>query len=73
MRALVEALHSLLIALAAGRSVAVLIVVLICLIAFVAGSAYGIFFAAEAPARTRSPYSRRWSSWAANTAITYNK
>lgn len=28
---------------------AVLIVVLICLIAFVAGSAYGIFFAAEAP------------------------
>lgn len=49
MRALVEALHSLLIALAAGGSVAVLIVVLICLIAFVAGSAYGIFFAAEAP------------------------
>lgn len=42
MRALVEALHSLLIALAAGGSVAVLIVVLICLIAFVAGSAYGI-------------------------------
>lgn len=49
MRALVEALHSLLAALAAGGSAAVLIVVLICLIAFVAGSAYGIFFAAEAP------------------------
>lgn len=49
MRALVEALHSLLTALAASGSVAVLIVVLVCLIAFVAGSAYGIFFAAEAP------------------------
>ena len=46
---LLAALQSLAAALIAGGWVAVFIVLLICLIALVAGSAYGIFFAAEAP------------------------
>lgn len=46
---LLAALQSLAAALIAGDLVAVFIVLLICLIALVAGSAYGIFFAAEAP------------------------
>lgn len=46
---LLAALQRLAAALIAGGWVAVFIVLLICLIALVAGSAYGIFFAAEAP------------------------
>ena len=46
---LLAALQMLAAALIAGGWVAVFIVLLICLIALVAGSAYGIFFAAEAP------------------------
>lgn len=48
-KAAMEALNSFATAIAAGGSIAVGIVVLICVIALVAGSAYGIFFAAEAP------------------------
>lgn len=46
---LLAALQSLAAALIAGGWVAAFIVLLICLIALVAGSAYGIFFAAETP------------------------
>lgn len=46
---LVAALNSLAAALIAGGWVTVFVILLICLIALVAGSAYGIFFAAESP------------------------
>ena len=49
IRHLLAALKSLAAALIAGGWAAVFIVLLICLIALVAGSAYGIFFAAETP------------------------
>lgn len=49
IRHLLAALQSLAAALIAGGWVATFIVLLICLIALVAGSAYGIFFAAETP------------------------
>ena len=42
-------LHSLVAAIATGISVALSIVIVISLVAFVSGSAYGIFFAANAP------------------------
>ena len=42
-------LHSLVVAIATGISVALGIVIVISLVAFVSGSAYGIFFAADAP------------------------
>ena len=42
-------LHSLVVAIATGISVALGIVLVISLVAFVSGSAYGIFFAADAP------------------------
>ena len=42
-------LHSLTAILAAGAGAALGIVIVICLVAFVSGSAYGIFFAANAP------------------------
>ena len=42
-------LHSLVAAIAAGTSVALSIIIVISLVAFVSGSAYGIFFAADAP------------------------
>ena len=46
---LLAALQSLAAALIAGGWVTVFVILLICLIALVAGSAYGIFFAAESP------------------------
>ena len=42
-------LHSLTAILAVGAGAALGIVIVICLVAFVSGSAYGIFFAADAP------------------------
>lgn len=45
----VESLKALITAAAAAGSVALLVILLVCMIALVAGSAYGIFFAAEAP------------------------
>ena len=42
-------LHSFITVLAAGASFALSIVIIISLVAFVSGSAYGIFFAADAP------------------------
>ena len=45
----VESLKALITAAAAGGSVALLVVLLVCMIALVAGSAYGIFFTAESP------------------------
>ena len=45
----VESLKALITATAAAGSVALLVVLLVCMIALVAGSAYGIFFAAAAP------------------------
>ena len=42
-------LHSLVTAIATGISVALSIIIVISLVAFVSGSAYGIFFAADAP------------------------
>ena len=42
-------LHSLVAAIAAGISVALSIIIVISLVAFVSGSAYGIFFTANAP------------------------
>ena len=42
-------LHSLVVAIATGISAALSIIIVISLVAFVSGSAYGIFFAADAP------------------------
>lgn len=49
IRHLLAALQSLAAALIAGGWVTVFVILLICLIALVVGSAYGIFFAAESP------------------------
>ena len=47
LKALWAATHTLVLAIAAGGSVAVLVVVIVCMIALVIGSGFGIFFAAE--------------------------
>ena len=49
IRNFLAGLHSLTAVLAAGASFALSIVIIISLVAFVSGSAYGIFFAANAP------------------------
>ena len=49
MRHFLASLHSLVAAIAVGISVALSIIIVISLVAFVSGSAYGIFFAADAP------------------------
>ena len=49
IRHFLASLHSLITILAAGAGAALGIVIVICLVAFVSGSAYGIFFAANAP------------------------
>ena len=49
IRNFLAGLHSLTAVLAAGSGAALGIVIVICLVAFVSGSAYGIFFAADAP------------------------
>ena len=49
IRHFLASLHSLVVAITAGVSVALSIIIVISLVAFVSGSAYGIFFAANAP------------------------
>ena len=49
IRHFLASLHSLFVAIATGISVALSIIIVISLVAFVSGSAYGIFFAADAP------------------------
>ena len=49
IRHFLASLHSLVVAIATGISVAIIIIIVISLVAFVSGSAYGIFFAADAP------------------------
>ena len=49
IRHFLASLHSLAVAITAGVSVALSIIIVISLVAFVSGSAYGIFFAANAP------------------------
>ena len=49
IRYFLASLHSLVVAIATGISVALSIIIVISLVAFVSGSAYGIFFAADAP------------------------
>ena len=49
IRHFLASLHSLITILVAGAGAALGIVIVICLVAFVSGSAYGIFFAANAP------------------------
>ena len=49
IRHFLASLHSLVMAIATGISVAMSIIIVISLVAFVSGSAYGIFFAANAP------------------------
>ena len=49
IRNFLAGLHSLITVLAAGAGAALSIVIVISLVAFVSGSAYGIFFAADAP------------------------
>ena len=49
IRHFLASLHSLVVAIATGISVALSIIIVIGLVAFVSGSAYGIFFAANAP------------------------
>ena len=49
IRNFLTSLHSLVVAIATGISVALSIIIVISLVAFVSGSAYGIFFAADAP------------------------
>ena len=51
IRHFLESLRSLVTAMVAGISIAMSIVIIICLVAFVSGSAYGIFFAADAPGK----------------------
>src|SRR5699024_1868845 len=47
LKALWAAAHTLAMTVAAGGTVAVLVVVIVCMIALVIGSGFGIFFAAE--------------------------
>ena len=49
IRNFLASLHSLVAAIATGISVALSIIIVISLVAFVSGSAYGIFFAADSP------------------------
>ena len=49
VRHFLASLQSLVTAIATGISVALSIIIVICLVAFVSGSPYGIFFAADAP------------------------
>ena len=49
IRNFLASLHSLVTTIATGISVALSIIIVISLVAFVSGSAYGIFFAADAP------------------------
>ncbi|WP_455501339.1 M23 family metallopeptidase [Gemmiger sp.] len=49
IRDFLTGLHSLVTAIATGISVALSIIIVISLVAFVSGSAYGIFFASDAP------------------------
>lgn len=49
IRHFLASLHSLVVAIATGISAALSIIIVISLVAFVSGSAYGIFFAANAP------------------------
>ena len=49
IRHFLASLHSLVAAIATGISVALSVIIVISLVAFVSGSAYGIFFAADAP------------------------
>ena len=49
IRHFLASLHSLVVAITTGVSVALSIIIVISLVAFVSGSAYGIFFAANAP------------------------
>ena len=49
IRHFLASLHSLVAAIATGISVALSVIIVISLVAFVSGSAYGIFFAANAP------------------------
>lgn len=49
IRHFLASLHSLVVAIATGISVALSIIIVISLVAFVSGSAYGIFFTADAP------------------------
>ena len=49
IRNFLAGLHSLVVAVATGISVALSIIIVISLVAFVSGSDYGIFFAADAP------------------------
>lgn len=49
IRHFLASLHSLATAIATGASIALSIIVIISLVAFVSGSAYGIFFSANAP------------------------
>ena len=49
IRHFLASLHSLVVAIATGISVSLSIIIVISLVAFVSGSAYGIFFAADAP------------------------
>ena len=49
IRHFLASLHSFVAAIATGISVALSIIIVISLVAFVSGSAYGIFFAADAP------------------------
>ena len=51
IRHFLASLHSLVAAIAVGISVALSIIIVISLVAFVSGSAYGIFFAADAPGK----------------------
>ena len=49
IRHFLASLHNLVVVITAGVSVALSIILVISLVAFVSGSAYGIFFAANAP------------------------
>ena len=49
IRHFLASLHSLVVAIATGISVVLSIIIVISLVAFMSGSAYGIFFAADAP------------------------
>ena len=49
IRHFLASLHSLVMVIVTGISVAISIIIVISLVAFVSGSAYGIFFAADAP------------------------
>ena len=73
IRHFLASLHSLVMVIVTGISVAISIIIVISLVAFVSGSAYGIFFAANAPNENAISVQEAVESSRANTMTGWKK